>query len=177
MSNDNICHPLLSSVFDELAYHLRGCVLFSYGSDRPNKIGRMVEVITRHPRNLLRDTYNATREAIRMDIFRASRFAFSIKGSPVSDPSPLRFFVPFFFCDPRGKWYSRAPFQIDMERYVVSAKVFISGKTPWGPAPIAQVFYSYTEINGGRYTIRLSHDNKPDDKVSDMKKRGYSKQP
>lgn len=179
-TTDIINSVSFSSVLDELAFYFRGHVLITGTAQRDmpaqSKIMRMVAPSTK---KLLRLLYESARCRIRYDVFRASRFCFKIKGDPVADQSPLRFFIPFFFCEPHGKWYARAPFQIDMERSPKAARVLLggelSGGMTFGGHPTAQIIMHYKSINGGRYTIRRSHTNEPDDKVAEMKSKNYSR--
>lgn len=52
----------------------------------------------------------------RWQLFRAAKFSFKKLPEIIEDHEPLRFFIPFKFCEPFGRWYRLAPFQIDLER-------------------------------------------------------------
>lgn len=129
---------------------------------------------------VLRGQYRDSIEAIRLmshvlfcvlrwDMF--SRAAFTFKKLPliIEDDEPLRFIIPFYFCEPFGRWYRLAPFVVDIEKCAhpqCLVNVFCeaqeirdvsdTNKLTEKTRTLAQVVFDRTTMVGGRFNVRWS---------------------
>lgn len=108
--------------------------------------------------------------ALRWKLWTRAEFSFKKLPRVIVDDEPLRFIIPFVFCEPMGRWYRLAPFVIDLENtgqaqglvnvYAEANRVSVDDK--WMNRPtgffktIAQVVLDCTTIVPARFNIRWS---------------------
>lgn len=106
--------------------------------------------------------------ALRWKLWKCARFSLKRFGRILEDGEPLRFIVPFKFCEPNGRWYRIAPFVIDLENTgreqgIVNVHAeaqefrnYNMANIPVGVKTIARVFLDCTPITSARFNIRWS---------------------
>jgi hypothetical protein len=107
--------------------------------------------------------------ALRWKLWKRAEFVFKKLPRIIEDDEPLRFIIPFMFCEPMGRWYRLAPFVIDLENtgqaqglvnvYAETQPVRIvddQNRHTGFYKTIAQVILDRTTIVPARFNIRWS---------------------